>query len=137
MKDFYILYFKELFKRARLALLLLCAFTFFQVNGQIIVDGDPSDWETLLCDSPASPLAIHVQDNFGQGSDNQFTQGSKDYFRASSLTWNNGQTKQKGDIANGAAYLSVDGNGDVQLCFAGDRVSNAGDAQIGFWFYQN
>ncbi|MCE4566929.1 SprB repeat-containing protein, partial [Maribellus sp. CM-23] len=43
-----------------------------------------------------------------------------------------GQTKGKNDIANGAAVLI-----GTKLYFAGDRLENEGDAQIGFWFFIN
>lgn len=62
--------------------------------------------------------------------DDQFTEGSKDFFPTNQLVWSNSQTKAKNDIANGAAVIK-----DNVLYFAGDRTSNNGDAQIGFWLY--
>ncbi len=80
--------------------------------------------------------------------DNQFTQGSKDFLLAADLAWAIVQTKAKNDIANGGFGLAnqvkfVDSDNVAKtldgsfLVFAGDRTSNNGDAQIGFWFYLN
>ncbi len=111
----------------RLVLLLLLGLFFMtRASAQFIVDGNPIDWN-------ATPAGAHVQDPFGNGVlDNQFTQGSKDFHLAANLRWAIGQTKAKNDIANAAAFL----DGAI-LRFAGDRTSNNGDAQIGFWFYLN
>ena len=113
------------------------------LSAQIItVDGLTSDWSN-------NPTVKHVQDAFGNGVvDNQFTEGSKDFLFANELAWVIGQTKAKNDIANGGFGLAnqvkyVDVNNVTQtlngnyLVFAGDRTSNNGDAQIGFWFYLN
>ena len=96
--------------------------------GQIVIDGNPCDWSGLA----GQPIKAYVPDAFGNTVDNQFTLGSKDFNLASDLRWSLGQTKDKGDIANAAAAL-IDGF----LYFAGDRTSNNGAAQIGFWFYLN
>lgn len=86
-----------------------------------------------LIESNNLGFITHVEDPFGNGVvDNQFTQGSKDFFEAQDLRWVIGQTKAKNDIANGAAILV-----GTTLFFAGDRTSTNGDAQIGFWFYKN
>ncbi|MFD2516275.1 hypothetical protein, partial [Salinimicrobium flavum] len=100
---------------------------------QICIDGDPDDWDALHNATTTAPTYSHTPDPFGGGVlDDQFTQGSKDYFEASSLNWADGQTKAKNDIANAAAFIE---NG--YLKFAGDKTSNNGDSQIGFWFYLN
>src|SRR5438552_3588142 len=99
--------------------------------GTIVVDGNPCDWSFTNLNT----FAVHsyMQDAFGNGVvDSQFTEGSKDFFDAHDLRWSVSQTKAKNDIANGAAVLI-----GTTLYFAGDRTSNNGDAQIGFWFYQN
>ena len=80
--------------------------------------------------------------------DDQYTQGSKDFLFGAVQRWAIGQTKAKNDIANGSAALVnqvkvVDANNVTQtlngnfIVFAGDRTSNNGDAQIGFWFFLN
>src|SRR5260221_34127 len=99
--------------------------------GTIVVDGNPCDWSLTNLNT----FAVHSYqlDAFGNGVvDSQFTQGSKDFMEAEDQRWSVSQTKAKNDIANGAAVLV--GN---TLYFAGDRTSNNGDAQIGFWFYLN
>ncbi|WP_168710275.1 T9SS type A sorting domain-containing protein [Flavobacterium sangjuense] len=123
-------------------LFVLFLFSNFLTAQTITVDGNPADWS-------GNASALHVQDAFGNGQvDNQFTTGSKDFFFAVDLQWSISQTKAKNDIANGAFQLAnqvkyidtdleeVTLNGTF-LVFAGDRTSNNGDAQIGFWFYLN
>src|SRR5436190_5958647 len=111
--------------------------------GKITIDGNPYDWS--LTNLNTFPVHSYQLDAFGNGVvDSQFTEGSKDFFEAHDLAWSVSQTKAKNDIANGAAVLStsyidlnnVTHNGSF-LMFAGDRTSNNGDAQIGFWFYLN
>ncbi len=109
--------------------------------GKITIDGNPYDWS--LANLSTFPVHSYQLDKFGNGVvDSQFTEGSKDFFEAEDLRWSVSQTKAKNDIANGAAvltnsYIDIDGNTHTGsfLTFAGDRTSNNGDAQIGFWFY--
>ncbi|MDT0552656.1 hypothetical protein, partial [Urechidicola vernalis] len=121
------------------------------LQAQVEIDGDPTEWGTT--DVIDLPTHQHNVDFYGNGVvDDQFTTGSKDFFECGNivpqhLVWTFGQTKAKNDIANGAAVVitsptikpaGVDnGADDTYLFFAGDRTSNNGDAQIGFWFYLN
>ena len=102
------------------------------MNAQTItVDANPADWAALQAMDPQPPTYTHVQDKFGSGViDDQFTEGSKDFFQATDLAWADGQTKAKNDIANAAAFIE-----GTTLYFAGDKTSNNGNAQIGFWFF--
>ena len=121
------------------AVYLLFIFFLFSnfLTAQIIpnIDGNPSEWG--VSNVNLFPVSKYVLDPFGTGQiDDQFT-SSKDFFLADGtgsgyLSWVDGQTKAKNDIANAAAILY---NGT--LYFAGDRTSNNGDAQIGFWFFLN
>jgi hypothetical protein len=95
-------------------------------GGTLTIDGNSCDWSDLS----GYPISTHIRDRFGNGVDDQFTEGTKDYFTAAASTWKIGQTKPKNDIANAAVVL--DG---CLLYFAGDRTKVSGDAQIGFWFY--
>ncbi|MEO7266339.1 MAG: hypothetical protein ABIW38_15590, partial [Ferruginibacter sp.] len=134
----------EWLTRFKLLIMLVFFSTVFiptKLSAQQTIDGNPIDW----CN-----FGSHFQDAYGHGVvDSSFTQGSKDFKFAIDNTWEVGQTKAKNDIANGAASLvtqvryynasnvlvtSPIGN---YLVFAGDRSSNNGDAQIGFWFYLN
>src|SRR6187402_2263889 len=90
----------------------------------------------------------HIQDLYGNGvAEDQYATGSKDWQYASDWRWSISQTKGKNDLANVSAGVVpagtvqlLDGSyadGGPFLVFAGDRVKNEGDAQIGFWFFQN
>ena len=124
-------------------LLILFLFSNFLTAQTIVIDGMTNEWS-------GNSNVVHFQDPFGNGVvDGQFTEGSKDFLFANEQVWAFGQTKAKNDIANGAAglvntvsYYNASNNlvtltGGNYLVFAGDRTSNNGDAQIGFWFYQN
>src|SRR5829696_4312488 len=103
----------------------------FVNTGTITIDGNPCDWRSSNLAGVA--IKTYTPDPFGNGVlDNQFTEGSKDFMLAADLRWAIGQTKAKNDIANSAVAIIGD-----TLYFAGDRTSNNGDAQIGFWFYLN
>ena len=104
-----------------------CPATF---SGTIRVDGNPCDWRSGNI-ALVNPLVFSYRaDPFGNTQDTSFTEGSKDFMFAADLRWTFGQTKAKNDIANAAVAIVGD-----TLYFAGDRTSNNGDAQIGFWFY--
>ena len=66
------------------------------------------------------------------------TGGSKDPNDVSSWKWKNGGTPDKDAITNGyaAAYKSPSPNGHFILLFGADRFAVNGDANIGFWFFQ-
>jgi hypothetical protein len=103
----------------------------FSASAQTItIDGNPIDWSDPLVRS--NPTYTHVIDDWGKGTDNQFTQGSKDFMLAADQRWSVGQTSNKTDIANAAVVMI-----GCKLYFAGDRLSTNGDANIGFWFYLN
>jgi hypothetical protein len=138
--------------RACCTLLLFLAFMpIFHLQAQINIDGLADEWSTPYVTSQS--YFVYLTDPYGSGvPDNHFTQGSKDFFIASDLTWTMGQTKAKNDIANAATVIITDpigtyletGNPVPQpyppgtyLFFAGDRLSNNGAAQIGFWLFQN
>jgi hypothetical protein len=117
--------------------MLASAFSPASLTAQVIptIDGNPIEWNRALPADNFNLFAVkqYAPDAFGNGVvDNQFTEGSKDFFFANQLVWSISQTKSKNDIANGAAIIE-----NNVLYFAGDRTSNNGDAQIGFWLYLN
>ncbi|HEU5166393.1 MAG TPA: hypothetical protein VFU29_12665, partial [Chitinophagaceae bacterium] len=139
--DFLLAFFRKDEKRRKwisARILFLCAFfiafTTTKVSAQFTaagIDGNPQEWTQANINS--IPIHSFIHDAFGNGVvDSQFTEGSKDFLLAADLRWTVSQTKAKNDIANAAAVLT-----DGKLFFAGDRTSNNGDAQIGFWFYLN
>src|SRR5260221_3403991 len=136
--------FKNFTGSIKIFLMLFVLGSFFipaKVFAQVInVDGNPADWSAFP--------SVRVGDQFNVvGADNIFATNQKDFQCASDWLWKLGTAKDKNDIANGAAMLTSDvdtGSGGTLthlhgsfLVFAGDRISNSGDAQIGFWFFQN
>ena len=136
---------KSLWRQMLFLLVLLLTFSPSGLIAQTIkIDGlsksFPNEW--------TQSGITHVADKFNEiGQDNIFAGNEKDFFYASNWFWKLGTAKDKNDIANGAAgifpagsVLGPDGTpaaGGPFLVFAGDRISNSGDAQIGFWFFQD
>ncbi|HLP35369.1 Ig-like domain-containing protein [Lacibacter sp.] len=128
---------KWLWRQMLFLVMFLSAFNPGGLNAQVVpvIDGNPIEWNRGTPGSNFNlfPVKQYQLDAFGNGVvDNQFTEGSKDFFFANQLVWSISQTKSKNDIANGAAIIY-----NNTLYFAGDRTSNNGDAQIGFWLYLN
>src|SRR4030095_1461819 len=62
--------------------------------GTIVIDGNPCDWNQA--NFSTFPIRSYQLDAFGNGQvDNQFTEGSKDFFEAHDLIWSISQTKAK------------------------------------------
>ena len=112
-------------------LLLACSLFSARLRAQTItIDGNPSDWPTVLSNTPTY-VTTFIRDA-NNTNDNQFTNGSQDPDLISKWSWSNGNTNDKGDISNAGAAL-IGSN----LYFFGDRTAVNGDAQIGFWFFKN
>jgi len=114
----------------RLALIIVFAL-FVQMSAtsqSITVDGDPSDWPSVLDNQP---IATFVKDS-PQNNDDQFTQGTKDFDNAAGMTWSYSPVGDKVNLVNAGATII-----DDVLYFFGDRTSRNGSAQIGFWVFQN
>ena len=64
--------------------------------------------------------------------------GSKDAIDLSSWNWKDdaGGLPDKDNITNAYARAYTV-NGDLILYYGADRFANDGDAQLGFWFFQN
>ncbi|HAG09283.1 MAG TPA: hypothetical protein DCK87_06975, partial [Desulfotomaculum sp.] len=96
----------------------------------------PDDWDSLfpVNQSPAAKVAVFVPD---PEKNNIFTTGgSKDINDVTEWGWTAGNVPDKDDITNAyAAAYNVDG--DLIIYFGLDRYANNGDAQVGFWFFQN
>ena len=116
-------------KRLCYFLVILTSFYGFIFAQTITVDGDPSDWPAAL---NGNVVKAFVHDRANVSDDNKFD-ASKDTEDTPLWDWSIGQVNDKGDITNAGAVLI---NGD-ELYFFGDRTAINGDAQIGFWFFQN
>jgi hypothetical protein len=116
-------------------MLLLLGFYSSDLLAQVPqIDGDPSEWPGIL-NNTANTKKGFKHDPFNvNGVDDQWTGGSSDADAspASNWHWVKGNSNDKGDIGNAGAVLL---NG--KLYFFGDRSSESGDAQIGFWFFKN
>ena len=96
----------------------------------ITIDGNPSDWPAVLTDASHTKNAFKHDPFNILHVDDQWTGGSSDPDNISNWSWVNGNSNDKGDIANAGAVLI-----GCNLYFFGDRTATEGDAQIGFWFF--
>ncbi|NNT73223.1 hypothetical protein HKT18_13440, partial [Flavobacterium sp. IMCC34852] len=111
-------------------LMLLILFLFSNIStAQITLDGNPSDWGTLL----ASPGGIkaRITDPI-DSTDDIWTLGSKDIQPINQWAWTTNGANDKNNMANVGYYF--DGS---KLYFFADRRANNGDSAIGFWILQD
>ncbi len=122
----------------------------FQIDGDVVFNPTASgdDWCNLSfpgpppfdfsgphgCSLSSAPAATsYVTDPAPQSI---FTGGgSKDQLDITQWRWKDGSVPDKDDITN--SFAAVYTNGSLRLYFGADRLANNGDAQIGFWFFQN
>ena len=109
----------------------------FELEGDALDDPNVAgdDWNT-----PGGGSAL-AQSFVVDGSGNKtiFTGGgSKDNIDISSWLWKDdaGGLPDKDNITNAYAR-AYNVNGDLILYYGADRFANDGDAQLGFWFFQN
>ncbi len=115
----------------------------FELEGNPQDNAPPGeDWQTYFnASSPVPPYPAgnaaaktFVTDPAGTSI---YTQGgSKDVNGVSAWRHTNGSVPDKDDIlhAFAAAYIV---NGELIIYFGADRFANSGDANLGFWFFQN
>jgi hypothetical protein len=118
--------------------------TVFELDGNSIPSGS-DDWNLLNGTgagganpggSPGgSSLRVFAVDGDGQTI---FTGGgSKDNADVTSWANKSGSVPDKDEIQNAYAASYTAANGDVVIVFGADREAVNGDANIGFWFFQN
>jgi len=115
----------------------------FELDGNALDDGGVAgfDWETFQTKPNTQKFII---DKFNDSTDDNFFKGgSKDERDISSAGvtqnyWLNTPTTppDKDDIEHAFAVNTVV-NGEQVIYFGADRLSNSGDAAIGFWFFKN
>src|SRR5215510_12148754 len=115
--------------------------TQFELDGNALVDSPPADdWANTVPTKTASSEAL-TSTFIADGSDNLTiftTGGSKDINDITQWQWKDqlGGLPDKDNITNAyaAAYAS---GADLLVYFGADRFTTEGDAQLGFWFFQN
>jgi hypothetical protein len=126
--------------------------TIFQLDGnakQSVGTGTGEDWDTYFCPPSGTVPCTPSPANFGSGNavaKNFITDvsgksiftggGSKDILGISNWKFTDGSVPDKDDILHAyAAAYNVSSN--LLVYFGADRFANNGDANIGFWFFQN
>ncbi|TBW27364.1 hypothetical protein [Gramella sp. KN1008] len=106
------------------------------LDGNCFVEGaDGYDWDSVYDNNlPAGSISTGILfDDQAQGPDNIFTGGStKDHLPLSGWQWKIGQSSDKTNIQQAGAVL-IDG----VIYFFGNRFSDDGATNIGFWFFQD
>jgi len=108
----------------------------FELEGNALDDGVVvgDDWDTLYNGGGSAETFTGVNPDPAPAS--IFTGGRKDIQEISDWGHKDGSVPDKDDItdAYAAAYTY---NGDLIVYFGADRLSNVGDAFLGFWFFKN
>ena len=114
----------------------------FELDGDAVDGtGGGDDWENVYNTHTESEnggsagQSLFITD--GSGNDDIiFTQGgSKDINDVSEWAYTTGSPPDKDDLLDAYVAAYVD-DGELLLYFGADRYANNGDAQIGFWFFQ-
>ena len=108
----------------------------FELDGNAVQDAAPAppdDWATLRSGGGSSSVFTGVKADPSPQS--IFGGGNKDIQVISSWGHKDGEVPDKDDITNAYA-ASYNHDGDLVVYFGADRVANAGDAFLGFWFFK-
>ncbi len=120
----------------------------FELDGNAHQQSAADDWSNLYADCGEDPNPDGSATNCGNSEaftgiledaapQTIFTQGgSKDDLDVSNWKWTDGSVPDKDDITNAFA-AAYDVDGDLVVYFGADRFANDGDAQMGFWFFEN
>ncbi len=107
----------------------------FELEGNAVQDDatpPPDDWATLYGGGgDAEPYSF---ENEGSGV-SIFTGGRKDIQDIPDWGYKDGSVPDKDDILDAFAAAYNDA-GDLIVYFGADRISNVGDAYVGFWFFK-
>lgn len=122
----------------------------FELDGNADQDDatpPPDDWETLYnngLNNGGSPSVFTGIKNDPEDPQQIFSGGVKDILDISSnqnnvqtWSWTTGSVPDKNNITNAYASSYIDTSGDRIIYFGADRISNNGDAFMGFWFFQD
>src|SRR5262245_43194050 len=121
----------------------------FELDGNAVATNASADddWNCdfgtpTSCQNPPAPIAqTYIGDPVNDNGDDILGGGSKDILPISGWTRVTQKPPAKDDIANAAwASYSVDvANGPPHevVYFTADRISNNGDAYMGFWFFKD
>ncbi|NMH63603.1 DUF11 domain-containing protein [Shewanella salipaludis] len=117
----------------------------FELEGNAIQDSvaPPYDWETLYNgglnnggNTTAFTGIVNDEPN-AQGIDTSiFTGGRKDIQPIAQWAHKAGSSPDKDEITNAYAAAYNNAAGDLLIYFGADRISNKGDAFMGFWFFK-
>jgi len=110
--------------------------TTFELDGNAINDpgtaGD--DWDSLYYGAGNAAIFTGILEDSAETDTTRFTGGSKDVLDLNLWAWDKHKSSDKTQLNNGYAALY---EGSFYLYFGCDRHAQNGDAQIGFWLFQN
>ncbi|MBS3796759.1 MULTISPECIES: DUF11 domain-containing protein [unclassified Pseudoalteromonas] len=117
----------------------------FELEGNAVQDAmaPPYDWETLYNgglnnggNANAFTGIVNDEPNASGVDDSIFTGGRKDIQDISDWGHKSGSSPDKDEITNAYAAAYNNAAGDTIVYFGADRISNKGDAFMGFWFFK-
>lgn len=105
----------------------------FEIDGNAI-ENSFDDWDTVL--APGSSAFYFTGIKADPAPISIFTGGRKDIQLIDDWAHKSGSVPDKDDITNAYAAAYNDG-GELVVYFGADRISNVGDAYLGFWFFKD
>ena len=98
----------------------------FELDGNAVVNGSGDDW----ADTGNATISFFETDTAGR----RYTEGSKDTLDMPDNSWDVQSVPDKDDILH--AYAATYPDAGI-VTFGLDRFANNGDANVGFWFFQD
>lgn len=108
----------------------------FELEGNAVLDASaapPDDWATLHAGGGSASVFTGVKSDPSPQS--IFGGGNKDIQPIAQWSHKAGEVPDKDDLTHAFA-ASYNADGELVVYFGADRVANAGDAFLGFWFFQ-
>src|SRR5262245_21334159 len=108
----------------------------FELEGNAVRDASaapPDDWATLHAGGGSASVFTGVTPD--PSPQTIFGGGNKDIQAISQWSHKAGEVPDKDDLTHAFA-ASYNDAGDLVIYFGADRVANAGDAFLGFWFFK-
>jgi hypothetical protein len=109
----------------------------FELDGNADYNGTADDWENLYNPPPLGSYYEFTGIEADPAPESIFTGGRKDIQDIDQWGQKDGSVPDKDEITNAYAAAYTAGNGDQIVYFGLDRITNNGDAFVGFWFFKN
>lgn len=106
----------------------------FEIDGNAVENGD-EDWATYYGGGGSGFEFTGIMKDLPPKT--IFNGGDKDILPIAKWGHKSGSVPDKDEILNAYAVGHVNASDQLEVYFGADRISNAGDAYLGFWFFKD